>query len=238
MAPFPRYAIYYAPPAGTALDGFGANLLGYDAWTGADLTFPEKVTRFVPDWIDVTTDPRKYGFHATLKAPFALATGRSENELLAACATFATTPRAIPVIVPVVDAISGFTAVVPAQTPGDLYQLATDCVIDFDGFRAPLTEDDRARRNPTALTPRQRNYLDRWGYPYVLEEFRFHMTLTGRLGSEQRALILPMLRSCFAETGIDRLAVDRIALFRQDAAGSRFRILAHWPLREQDQPAA
>jgi hypothetical protein len=47
-----------------------------------------------------------------------------------------------------------------------------------------------------------------------------------------------MLRSCFAETGIDRLAVDRIALFRQDAAGSRFRILAHWPLREQDQPAA
>jgi putative phosphonate metabolism protein len=238
MAPFPRYAIYYAPPAGTALDGFGANLLGYDAWTGADLTFPEKVTRFVPDWIDVTTDPRKYGFHATLKAPFALATGRSENELLAACATFATTPRAIPVINPVVDAISGFTAVVPAQTPGDLYQLATDCVTDFDGFRAPLTEDDRARRNPTALTPRQRNYLDRWGYPYVLEEFRFHMTLTGRLGSEQRALILPMLRSCFAATGIDRLAVDRIALFRQDAAASRFRILAHWPLREQDQPAA
>jgi putative phosphonate metabolism protein len=238
MAPFPRYAIYYAPPAGTALDGFGANLLGYDAWTGADLTFPEKVTRFVPDWIDVTTDPRKYGFHATLKAPFALATGRSENELLAACATFATTPRAIPVINPVVDAISGFTAVVPAQTPGDLYQLATDCVTDFDGFRAPLTEDDRARRNPTALTPRQRNYLDRWGYPYVLEEFRFHMTLTGRLGSEQRALILPMLRSCFAETGIDRLAVDRITLFRQDTAASRFRILAHWPLREQDQPAA
>ena len=104
MAPFPRYAIYYVPPAGTALDGFGANLLGYDAWTGQDLAFPEQVTKTVPNWRDVTSDPRKYGFHATLKAPFAFAPGRSEDELLAACATFAATPRAIPVINPVVDA--------------------------------------------------------------------------------------------------------------------------------------
>jgi putative phosphonate metabolism protein len=237
MAAFPRYAIYYAPPAGTALDGFGANLLGYNAWTGEDLAFPEQVKKTVPDWRDVTSDPRKYGFHATLKAPFALAPGRSEDELLAACATFAATPRAIAVINPVIDAISDFIAVVPEATTDDLYRLAADCVIAFDGFRAPLTEDDRARRNPAALTSRQRDYLDRWGYPYVFEEFRFHMTLTGRLGTERREPILAMLRDRFAETGVDRLAVDRIALFLQEAAGSRFRIIANWPLC-QHEPAA
>ena len=238
MAAHPRYAIYYAPPAGTALDDFGARLLGYDAWTGKDLAFPEPVVQFVPDWIDVSSDPRKYGFHATLKAPFALAIDRREDELLAACDTFAATARPRPIITPVVDAISGFIAVVPAEPVSELAKLASDCVTDFDRFRAPLTDDDRARRNPAALSPRQRDYLDRWGYPYVLEEFRFHMTLTGRLGAARRAPILAMLRSRFAELHIDHLAIDRIALFRQDSENARFRIIGDWPLRQQDLPAA
>ncbi|MBV9979423.1 DUF1045 domain-containing protein [Bradyrhizobium sp.] len=235
MAPYPRYAIYYAPPAGTALDDFGASLLGYNAWTGKDLAFPEQVTQFAPDWIDVTSDPRKYGFHATLKAPFALAIDRREDELLAACGTFAATPRPLPIITPVVDAISGFVAVVPAEPVSELLRLASDCVTEFDEFRVPLTADDRARRNPDALTPRQRHYLDRWGYPYVLEEFRFHLTLTGRLDAARRAPILAMLRGRFAELHIDRLAIDRIALFRQGDANARFRIIDDWPLCPQHQ---
>jgi putative phosphonate metabolism protein len=238
MAPFPRYAIYYAPPSGSALDVYGATLLGYDAWTGTDLPFPEPVIAAVPDWRDLSSDPRKYGFHATLKAPFALATSRSEGDLLTACAAFAATPRSLPVIRPVVDAISGFIAVVPAEPPAELVRLASDCVSDFDGFRASLTAEDRARRNPAALTPRQCEYLDRWGYPYVWEEFRFHMTLTGRLDTARRTPILAMLRNRFAEIHVDRLAIDGIALFRQDAASSRFRIIGHWPLRQQAGPAA
>ena len=238
MAPYPRYAIYYAPPAGTALDEFGARLLGYDAWTGTDLAFPEQVAQMVSDWIDVTGDPRKYGFHATLKAPFALAIDRREDELLAACAAFAGTPRLLPIITPVVDSISGFIAVVPAEPVSELQRLASDCVTAFDDFRAPLTYDDRARRNPAALSPRQCDYLDRWGYPYVLEEFRFHMTLTGRLGAARRAPIVAMLRGRFAELRLDHLAIDRIALLRQDGENARFRIIGNWPLRQHAQPAA
>ena len=83
MVNFPRYAIYYAAPRGSALDRFGADLLGYDAWSGDDLQFPNGLPL---DWRELTSDPRKYGFHATLKAPFALAPGKSETELLAACA--------------------------------------------------------------------------------------------------------------------------------------------------------
>ena len=118
MASFPRYAIYYVASPGSDLDRFGAKLLGYDALGGSDLPFPDGIVQSVPDWRDLTRDPRKYGFHATLKAPLALAPGKTEAELLAACETFAGTPRAIPVIRPVVDSISGFIAVVPAGAIG------------------------------------------------------------------------------------------------------------------------
>jgi putative phosphonate metabolism protein len=234
MADFPRYAIYYAPEHGSALDRFGAQLLGYDAFTGTDLPFPDGIVQATPDWRDLTTDPRKYGFHATLKAPASLAPDRTEAELLAACEAFAVMPRTIPVIKPVVDSISGFIAVVPAEPTAELEQLAADCVSGFDSFRAPLTPEDRARRNPSRLTPKQRDHLDRWGYPYVMEDFRFHMTLTGRLDAGRREPVLAMLRERFSTIGLEALAIDRIALFRQQAAASRFTIVHHWPLRNKD----
>ena len=235
MADGPRYAIYYAPASGSELDRFGANLLGYDAFTGAELPLPGGIAQLVPDWRGVTQDPRKYGFHATLKAPLSLATDKTEAELLAACEAFAGTPRPIPVIQTVADTISGFIAIVPAGPSAELNLLAADCVSLFDRFRAPLTPEDRARRNPAGLTPRQCEQLERWGYPYVMEDFRFHMTLTGRLPAERRAPILPMLQQRFAALELATLAVDRIALFRQDSAKSRFRVIGCWPFR-QDTP--
>jgi putative phosphonate metabolism protein len=231
MTGFPRYAIYYAAERGSTLDRFGAELLGYDAWTGEELPFPQGATDAVPDWRELTSDPRKYGFHATLKAPFALAAGKTETELVAACASFAAEPRAIPAFRPVVDSISGFIAVIPGQRSEPLERLAADCVAAFDPFRAELTAHDRARRNPDRLSARQRDHLERWGYPYVMEEFRFHITLTGRLEDARRWGVLAMLRQRFAATGIDSLSVDRIALFRQDAAEARFHIIGDWALR-------
>jgi len=231
MSDFPRYAIYYAPSPISALDRFGTQLLGYDAHEGEDLPFPIAVIHAVPDWRDITSDPRKYGFHATLKAPFALAPGMSETELLNACGDFAATPRSIPLIRPIVDSISGFIAVIPVEPSPELMGLAADCVTAFDSFRAPLTEEDRARRKPSQLTAAQREQLDRWGYPYVMEEFRFHMTLTGRLPTERREPIVAMLRSYFAALTLTTLAIDRIAVFRQDDAAARFRIIGQWELR-------
>ncbi|MBB4395994.1 DUF1045 domain-containing protein [Bradyrhizobium sp. ERR14] len=230
MTGFPRYAIYFAAGSDSALSRFGAELLGYDAYTGNELAFPADALRVAPDWRDVSADPRKYGFHATLKAPMALVSGRTEAELMAACAAFAGKPRPLPVILPVVDSISGFIAVIPAEPVEALQQLAADCARDFDSFRAALSADDRARRKPEKLSERQRDYLDRWGYPYVMEEFRFHMTLTGRLDAERRGPILEMLRTRFAALGIETLAIDRIVLFRQDDASARFHIVDEWPL--------
>jgi putative phosphonate metabolism protein len=231
MADYPRYAIYYAPAPGSDLDRFGAQLLGYDAFTGGDLPFPDGILQMSPEWRDMTRDPRKYGFHATLKAPLSLAPGKTEAELLAACEAFAVTPRAIPVIRPVVGSISGFIAVIPAEPSTELIRLAADCAREFDSFRAPLGAEDRARRNPSQLTPRQREHLDRWGYPYVMEDFRFHMTLTGRLDTERREAVLTMLRNRFSTIGLTMLAIDSIAVLRQENADSRFRIVNQWKLQ-------
>jgi len=234
MANFPRYAIYYAPEPGSILDRFGAELLGYDAHAGIDVPFPS-ATELPPDWHELTQDPRKYGFHATLKPPMTLAPGKSEDELTAACEAFAKVPRAIPVIKLVVETISGFIAIVPAMACPDLERFAADCVREFDSFRAPLTEADRARRNPSKLLPRQRDYLDKWGYPYVFEEFRFHMTLTGRVDASRRATVLEMLQDRFRDSGVNSLSIDRIGLFRQDQADRRFHAIDRWLLRSPSE---
>jgi putative phosphonate metabolism protein len=228
MANYPRYAIYYAPEAGSVLDRFGAALVGYDAYRGIDLPFPDGIA--FPDWHALTADPRKYGFHATLKAPMTLAPDAREDELAEACAAFAAKPRAIPVIEGGVDSIEGFIAIVPTSPSAALEDFAADCVREFDRFRAPLSDEDRARRDPSKLTPRQRDYLDRWGYPYVFEEFRFHMTLTGRIEAGRRGPVQQFLQSRFQALNYGDLRIDGIALFRQADAGSRFRIVGRWAL--------
>lgn len=230
MSAFPRYAVYYAPDAASALARFGAEHLGYDADSGRPVDLPADLIAQVPDWLELTADPRKYGFHGTLKAPFPLRSDRSEAELVEACAAFAAQPRMIPVIAPVVRTISGFTAMVPAEASFALNALAQDCVAVFDGFRAPMTPEDRARRKPENLTPRQVEQLDRFGYPYVGEDFRFHMTLTSRLPADRGPAVLALLQQRFAALDLAELAIDRIALFKQDNAGARFHVLRSFEL--------
>ena len=231
MANYPRYAIYYAPAPGSDLDRFGRELLGYDAYEGTAVAFPGTIER--PDWRDLAGDPGKYGFHATLKAPMSLAPEKTEAGLVEACESFAAAPRSIPVFKPIVNSISGFIAIVPVQPTAELQRLAADCVTAFDPFRAPLAPADRERRNPSKLTPRQREHLDSWGYPYVMEDFRFHMTLTGRLETTPREEVLAMLRRRFSIIDVREIRVDRIALFRQGDRDSRFRIIGHWSLHDQ-----
>ncbi len=231
MTSFPRYAIYFVPAADSDITRFGAATLGYDAFSGHLLPFADGLTATFADWHDLTRDPRKYGFHGTLKAPFSLTSGVDEADLVTACAEFCTSAREIPLITPVVRGIGDFIAIVPEQPSPALNRLAQDCVEVFDRFRAPLTAADRARRNPERLTPRQVAQLDRWGYPYVLDDFRFHMTLSGRIPVERREAVLTMLRERFAALDQSALAIDRIAVFRQGDAQSSFRIISHYELR-------
>ncbi|MFK5600159.1 DUF1045 domain-containing protein [Methylobacterium sp. HMF5984] len=213
-----RYALYVTPEPGSALAAFGeavlgdAHLPGWDAAARAALAV-------------VTAAPRVYGFHATLKAPMRLAAGRTEGDLLAACAALAQ-PRAPLAVGPLAVTLLGdFVALVPTAPPPGLGLLAAECVAALDPFRAGLTPAERARRQPERLDARRRALLDRWGYPHVFEAFRFHMTLTGRLAGDARETWRARLAAACPPTA---LTIDAITLLRQDGAAP-FRILRRIP---------
>ena len=229
MSDQPRYAIYFVPATDSELYRFGAALLGYDALGRTDVSQPKMLTNAVPDWHALTDDPRRYGFHATLKAPFYLASGTDEAALIAAFEHFATTPRAIPVITPVVRLLRYFVAIVNDAPNPDLAALADACVTEFESVRAPLTAKDRERRLKSKLTGNQIALLDRWGYPYVFEEFFFHMSLTGRITAKPQQ-IAERLAAEFTELGQRSLAIDHLALLRQDHPAARFAAIRHLPL--------
>ncbi|MBD3665318.1 DUF1045 domain-containing protein [Sulfitobacter sp. TSTF-M16] len=171
-----RYAIFYT--ASGPFGSRGAAWLGWDIAGGQSVAHPDGLGI---DLSRVTEAPRKYGFHGTLKAPFALADGHSKTSLLTAFEGFCATHRPASVDGLEIAALGRFLALVPSGDPAALNQLAEQIVRRFDAVRAPLTYADLARRRVSRLTPQQDANLVAWGYPYVMREFRFHMTLTGRL---------------------------------------------------------
>lgn len=177
---FSRYAIFYTAPDPWAT--FGARWLGWDNRT-AEIPAPWDIPGLDRDAI--TTRPRRYGFHATLKPPLRLAPGKTPEGLQSALGAIAARTPAFTLPPFTLSRIGSFLALTLSAPCPPLTSLAAELVRDLDPFRAPLTEAEIARRNPHRLTPAQRGYLDRYGYPYVLDSFQFHMTLTGPLPKDQ-----------------------------------------------------
>ncbi len=221
-----RYAIYYAPPPESPLWAFGSGVLGYDAATGEarpHLT-PEGVSP--AEFAVMTAQPRRYGFHATLKAPFRLAEGVTEDDVVEAGHAFSRHLKAFELPPLEVGALDGFVALIARSISPELDVLAAECVEAFEPFRRPLDAAETARRVPAALTPRQRAALDRWGYPFVFEDFRFHMTLTGSLTASDAAKVAPGLARLYeAYVGAASTRVDAVTLYVEDAPEHGFRIV-------------
>ena len=210
-----RAALYFSPPADHPLAVAAAAWLGRDAWTGAILD-RGPVPDFDATALDaLTAEPRRYGFHATLKPPFRLAEGRSLDVLRTEVAAFCrnTPPARIEALR--LERIGAFFALTPDGDAAAVHLLADDVVRAFDDFRALPTPDEIARRRPDRLTARQREYLAAWGYPYVFDQFRFHMTLTGPVPEEHRERMEAVLRERFAAFIGRPLAVDALCLFTE-----------------------
>ena len=173
---FDRYAIYYTPKG--ALAEAGAAWLGWDLARGRAVAHPEVAGL---DVAALTETPRKYGLHATVKPPFVLAEGASADGVLTEFKTLCT--RLAPVTLDglALTQLGRFLALTPAGDTAALNAMAAEVVRGLDPFRAPPTEADLARRRQANLTPVQEANLSQWGYPYVMEAFRFHITLTGKL---------------------------------------------------------
>jgi len=224
-----RAALYFAPPREHPLSRAAAGWLGRSPWRG-EPGIPDLDRRVGPGDDPLVHEPRRYGFHATLKPPFGLATGRTLAALRDAVAAFAAgqPPAAIDSFE--LARIGAFFALVPGGAAPGLAALASAVVTAFEPFRAPLSATDMARRNPEQLTPRQREYLAAWGYPYVFDEFRFHMTLTGRVPEAERDAVEALLRARFAAFIGRPLAVDTLCLFVEPEPPGDFMIDTAVPL--------
>lgn len=227
----PRYALYYAPAADSALWRFGCATLGYDAFTGEEMAFAVPPGCDAQLWPERTAEPRRYGFHATLKAPFELANGRSEGELRAFARQIAISRKAVPLAGLKITSLGRFVALTPSEPSPALQALAFDIVQSFEPLRAPLGQADLARRLASPLSPAERAYLEAYGYPYVGEAFHFHMTLTGALAADEGPAIAAALAAAHAQAvPAGPVAIDRLVLFRQDDRAGRFRIIDAFPL--------
>jgi putative phosphonate metabolism protein len=224
----PRFAIYFVPAANSALYRFGAAVLGHDCYTGEPVARLRDVGLTEAEWAALTAEPRKYGFHATLKAPFRLRDEFGHDDLLADVRALAASISTVPTLEPAVELIGGFVAVVPRMPSPALDRLAADCVTAFERFRLPMTEQERDRRLAAGLSQHQVANLDRWGYPYVFEEFRFHMTLTRRIQPDRRLAIHALLQNEFSRhCGYGPIRLDRLALARQYHPNAPFRVIGH-----------
>jgi hypothetical protein len=232
-----RYGIYFAPRPTTALWSKASAWLGRDADTGRALERPALPGLDDLDLDAITADPRSYGFHATLKAPFELAPGCLEDDLIAETRRLSAGIDAFSA--PIAPAPLGpFLAFQIQGHSPEMHALHGLCVCALDAFRAPLSEYDLARRRKAELTPEQDARLLKWGYPYVYDDFRFHMTLTGRIADDAvRARVLSALQKYFApETRL--MPFDGVAVFRQPDRASPFTILARFDFGGETKVAA
>jgi putative phosphonate metabolism protein len=225
MTPY-RLALYWAPAGDDALHARGSAWLGRDAQSGDVIAQP------LVDGIDLaqaTADPRGYGLHATLKPPFRLRHGYAAARADAAALAALTAPFDLPPLA--VHDLDGFLALRESAPCPALHALADACVSDLDAHREPPDAAEIARRRPDRLTMAQRAQLDRWGYPYVFEEWRFHVTLTRRLSPDEKAVLMPAVTAFLGDAPGHARRVDAISLFVQPAPGAPFTVAERLPLR-------
>ena len=199
-----RFAIYYAPAQDSALSRKA------EAWLAQ------------PDLQELAISARRYGFHATIKAPMALAEGVDREQLATALRQFAATHAGVELSDFGPRLIDGFLAFTTEPQPAALTDFAALVVNFFEPQRAPLTAEDVRRRLKAPLTPRQVELVERYGYPYVLEQFQFHMTLTDRLPLERRDEMQRRAVVWFADELKAPIMLDRLVVFHEAAPGEPF----------------
>jgi putative phosphonate metabolism protein len=220
---YERFAVYYAPSPASDLAQAGAAWLGWDAHNGAALTHPDLGL----DLATLTQTPRKYGLHGTLKPPMRL--GGSVASFLDGVEALAEQLAPLDLGALRLKSLHGFLAIVPDPQPQALSDCAAEIVRALDPFRAPATESELARRRAAGLSARQEELLAQWGYPYVMEEFRFHVTLTGRLSQPQMQDAMRAAHGWFGPALAQPQALDSLCVFGEDAAG-RFHLLKRFAM--------
>ena len=163
---FIRHALYFLPPKGSGLEEFGVSWLGWSITEGSVVAHPQIADLPIAS---ITKRPRRYGFHGTLKAPFRLADGVRESDLITEATALVSSIPAFEMPALQITSLGSFLAFVPEELSVELQHLASSLVQELDILRAPLSNAELARQRRVGLTPAQEILLKKWGYPYVMD---------------------------------------------------------------------
>lgn len=227
-----RYAIYFAPAATSPWWQFGAHWLGRDDRDGRAREQP-RIDAIDPGVLrQITAAPRRYGFHATLKAPFRLRHASAAPALHARVAALAATLSPVPLgdLAPL--RLGEFVALAPRAPIAAADVLAAACVTGLDDLRAPATTTETADRRAVPLDARELELLERFGYPFVLEKFRLHFTLTGKVDAMTAARVCDAVAGEAARLNAAApLAIDRLCVFVEPGERQPLLRIADYTLR-------
>ena len=221
---FTRYALYYTPDG--AFARLGAAWLGWDIDAARRIAHPDTAGLEISA---LTQTPRKYGFHATVKAPFVLADGQQEAALLAETKALCKRLDSVRLDRLKIAQLGRFLAFVPLGDQTGLRAFATEVVRELDHFRASPSEDELTRRRKGNLSPEQDRNLRRWGYPHVMGQYRFHITLTGRMPRETLPDVQAEAEVHFAEMLPVPFTIDFLSLVGERPDG-KWVIIQRCPL--------
>lgn len=227
-----RCAITYVPAIDDPLTQKAAAWLGRDSYSGMPARIMvEGLT--AGDHSFLTALPRRAGFHATLKPPFTLEDGHSVHDLDRRLKQYS--PRLEPVDMELrIELLDTFFALVPVCPSPALDRIAANIVAEFDGFRRPMSADDLERRSATRYNKAQLGNLNKWGSPFVFDQFRFHMTLTGPVDRPEREHVGLVLHRYFGSAAIP-VTVNRLVLAVQEETHEPFGIHSAHPFAPVQQ---
>ncbi|HEY9096013.1 MAG TPA: DUF1045 domain-containing protein [Hydrogenophaga sp.] len=218
-----RVAIYAAPETASTWWQEGSAWLGRCAHRQQPLPQPGIEGMDTDTLIRLTADPRRYGWHGTLKAPFRLADGVGLAQLDDAVTRLCKQLEPIDLKDLRVVRMGGFLALRPESTRPQLTTLAAHCVTQLHPLAAPLTAPDIERRRRAGLTPEQDALLLAWGYPWVLDQFRFHFSLTGPLHAESPDTAQRLLAAATERFGaLPPMRLSHLSIFVEPTAGADF----------------
>lgn len=225
-----RFAIYYAPEQGSELERFGEQWLGRCAEAGKEcdrLSIPE-ISR--DQLRTFTSTPRHYGFHGTVVPPFELREPHEVDIFFEHVGSFAKEHEPFRMEPFIIKEIGSFIALaLNNQQP--IADLAASCVRSFHPFRAEPSLAEMERRRAKGLTPAQQRNLTRWYYPYVMDDFLFHMTLTGSLSdSRLRKRLVRSLTALTESIRSEGQVVRELSLFHQPDREEPFRLVQRIPM--------
>lgn len=222
-----RTALYWAPKPSSRLERAAREWL-----QGKDDVLP---TFCAEERRQILAAPKHYGFHATIKPPFRLRSQYYLQDLENEVAAFAQEERNRPFEGSSLEVaeMGGFFCLQPVKRSLALQRFAARTVRHFDHFREPADELEIKRRRAGGLTDRQDQLLLEWGYPYVLDEFIFHLTLTGKIQNpSNREVIRQELVDRFRRAIRQPLQIDSLSLFIQHGSYPFFEY-RRWELGEQ-----